>query len=260
MHIHDLDTPVLIIYKHILQANASRMLGLAKQHNVQLRPHFKTMKCVESAVLQTGGTKRCMAVSTVIEAEVLQRNGFEDILYAVPLSVDKIERAANLTKIMDKFSVMIDNFEIVKKLEDVSLGERTWSVVVKVSCKNGRAGIAFDSLKLLQVVKYLNNSSVFTFCGLYAHDGDSYHCTSKSEVQAIAQRTTDQLLQVVSDLKSENIQCQMYGIGSTPTCSNPTSSMSALTEWHPGNYILYDKMQVKKFSLGFYCWFCMLIL
>jgi len=36
--------------------------------------------------------------------------------------------------------------------------------------------------------------------------------------------------------------------------------MSALTEWHPGNYILYDKMQVKKFSLGFYCWFCMLIL
>lgn len=44
------------------------------------------------AELQTGGTKKCMVVSTLLEAEVLADNGFDDILYGVTLSPDRIDR------------------------------------------------------------------------------------------------------------------------------------------------------------------------
>ena len=41
-------------------------------------------------VLATGGTKRCIAVSTLAEAEFYADHGFEDICYAVPITKDDL--------------------------------------------------------------------------------------------------------------------------------------------------------------------------
>ena len=40
----------------------------------------------------TNGTKRCITVSTVREAEMFADAGFDDILYAYPFSFDKLPR------------------------------------------------------------------------------------------------------------------------------------------------------------------------
>ena len=46
----------------------------------------------EAAVIQTGGTRRKIACSTLPECDMYADNGFEDILLAYPIAADKIPR------------------------------------------------------------------------------------------------------------------------------------------------------------------------
>jgi D-serine deaminase-like pyridoxal phosphate-dependent protein len=41
------DTPAPIVLVDVMQGNIDRMQGFAAQHNLDLRPHVKTHKCVE---------------------------------------------------------------------------------------------------------------------------------------------------------------------------------------------------------------------
>lgn len=244
--VNDLQTPALIIYQHIVEANCNRMLNMAKCNGVNLRPHFKTTKCLEAAILQTGGTKKCMVVSTLAEATYLFENGFDDILYGVPLSSKKIHRCKMLTEKWNRFSVIIDNVDVAKLLHNTPLTNgKKWSIIIKVCCENDRAGICHDSQQIDEIAKLAKDSSLMKFQGVYAHCGETYHCSSVEEVQKIANHTTHLLLKVVERLEAQDIECEEYGVGCTPSCSNPTPAMTNLTEWHPGNYVLYDIMQVR---------------
>ena len=46
----------------------------------------------EAAEMMTDGTKRGIVVSTVKEAEFYADNGYDDILYAYPISGNKLKR------------------------------------------------------------------------------------------------------------------------------------------------------------------------
>jgi len=56
------------------------MLGRAAGLGVRLRPHVKTHKTVGGALLQTGGRRSGIVVSTLAEAEHFADHGFDDIL------------------------------------------------------------------------------------------------------------------------------------------------------------------------------------
>src|SRR5207247_2475853 len=57
----------------------------ARQLGVALRPHAKTHKCVELGRLQLAQGARGLTVSTLVEAEVFARAGFEDLSWALPI-------------------------------------------------------------------------------------------------------------------------------------------------------------------------------
>lgn len=46
--------------------------------------------CSECADIMTGGSRRCIVVSTLAEASFYADNGFDDILYAYCLPFDKV--------------------------------------------------------------------------------------------------------------------------------------------------------------------------
>jgi len=52
----------------------------------------------EVGVITTGGSKRCITVSTVREAEVFADDGFDDILLAAHFAHDKIPRQVDLQR------------------------------------------------------------------------------------------------------------------------------------------------------------------
>ena len=249
--INDLQTPCLVLDYQKVKQNAERMIALSQEYNVQLRPHFKTTKCVEAAILQTAGTKRGMVVSTLAEAQLLFENDFDDILLGVPLSISKMKRCADFTECMERFCVMVDSQQIAEFISNSSdkiplKDGKKWNVFLKVDCENGRCGVFHSSDSAIEVAKTLNNSTNVNFCGLYAHCGDSYHKPGVEAIHQVATKTTEYLIAFKNKLEAADIRCETYGIGSTPTCSQPCDAMRQLTEWHPGNYILYDQMQVSE--------------
>ncbi|KNC72827.1 hypothetical protein SARC_14613, partial [Sphaeroforma arctica JP610] len=64
---------------------------------VKLRPHVKTHKTVEGALLQCGGSPGPIVVSTLMEAEFFADHKFTDITYAVPIAAFRLARASKLT-------------------------------------------------------------------------------------------------------------------------------------------------------------------
>lgn len=104
------------------------------------------------------------------------------------------------------------------------------------------AGIPWNSAeRIISLAGKLVQSKTTVFRGLYAHCGNSYSTDSR-EVAMVRDETVERLLKVVDGLKSEGIQCQEVGLGSTPSCSLETQpEMAKLTEMHPGNFIFYGK-------------------
>jgi D-serine deaminase-like pyridoxal phosphate-dependent protein len=58
-------TPMLVIDLPTAERNAEAMLARARHHGCHLRPHVKTHKTVEGALLQTGGRRSGITVVSV---------------------------------------------------------------------------------------------------------------------------------------------------------------------------------------------------
>ena len=131
--IDDLRTPALCCYPSVMEANAKAMLDRASRLGCVLRPHVKTAKTLQAATIQTGGTKRRVVVSTVAEAEFLASGGFDDILYAVPITEDKFGAADELNQRLERFHVVVDHPRTVRALTSRAV-TKPLSVVVMVDC------------------------------------------------------------------------------------------------------------------------------
>ena len=199
-------------------------------------------------------------VSSLKEANELFKAGFADVLYGVPLGVDKIGLAEELLMKNYDLQVFVDSLEILELMMAKSKKISKWSIFIKIDCENGRAGIKWNDEKLLDLVdKILKNPEYFKLTGLYAHCGNTYSNNGDVEVALdIARLTASRILEAKTKLIEnftsyskilENLNC---GIGSTPTCSllqnenDPKNQcFKNLTELHAGNYTFYDVMQEK---------------
>ena len=95
----------------------------------------------EAGELMTGGSRRCISVSTLAEAEFYANGGFDDITYAYPLSPDKVPQATQLLLRLQKFNVLIDNHVVLDSMvANRPVQGKKWSVFLKVNCGNNRGG------------------------------------------------------------------------------------------------------------------------
>src|SRR6266852_2618275 len=77
-----LDSPQLLIDLDVVDANLRRMLDACRDRRINLRVHFKSLKCAGLArYLAAGGVRRFLSAK-LNEAEVLADAGLTDILIA----------------------------------------------------------------------------------------------------------------------------------------------------------------------------------
>ncbi|XP_076880930.1 D-serine dehydratase [Brachyhypopomus gauderio] len=242
--IKDLCTPAFVVDIDVVRRNAETMLERFQQLGVQLRPHMKTHKTLECADIMTGGSRRCIAVSTLAEASFYADHGYDDVLYAYPLPFDKVERCARLSERLALFHVLLDNKLALQQLTRRPLQRgKVWRVWMKLDCDNGRAGVLHSTQDALQLARDISETTGVELTGIYAHCGNTYGCKGKEQITAIAQETTTNILQFMERLKAIGIQGPKSSIGSTPSCSHPVPDMAMLSEVHPGNYVFYDVQQ-----------------
>ncbi|KAK3083551.1 hypothetical protein FSP39_025258 [Pinctada imbricata] len=247
--IYDVPTPAFLVDLERTKKNCSRMRERCWKLGVELRPHQKTHKTVEGGDLQTDGTRRKIVVSTLEEADFFSKNGFDDILYAYPITASKIQKCKEISAKCEQFHLMYDNLESLKALQNSPPGNgRAWSVFLEVDIGGDRTGIPWDDDRIISFAREAVNLSNIDFQGLYSHDGNSYSCTQgknnkQGALEEWGQTASSRIVETQRRLKEHGIECRTFGVGSTPTCSVPDGSLSSLTEFHPGNYIFYDYMQ-----------------
>lgn len=107
----------------------------------------------------TNGTCKQVVVSTLAEAQFYSENGFSDITYAYPLSIDKVKRSAEFVNKLELFHITVDNMKIIKALGEYTLPpKKKWSVLLMVDCGSGRG--EFSNLVQVYLVSLHLSKSV----------------------------------------------------------------------------------------------------
>jgi len=247
--LNEISTPCFVVDLDKVHKNATKMKDICKELDVLLRPHTKTHKTIEAAVIQTGGSKRRIAVSTLTEAELYAGHGFDDILLAHPISENKIERCLSLMKKLKNFHVMVSDKQSLAILEKKLPDNKKWSVVLEVDAGYGRTGLDWDSQDVLESVDIVRNSGSMFLNSLYIHCGNSYDINIKADRKRLQTEVISRAKHLQARLSEKGISCPI-STGSTPTCSLPEQGNSFFSEFHPGNYIFYDYQQYLTGSCG----------
>ena len=230
------DTPAPIVLVDVMQDNIDRMQGFAAQHDLDVRPHVKTHKCVEIGRRQVEAGAVGITAGNVGEAEVFAAAGFDDIFLAYPVwpagtKGTRIRRLAETTRLR----VGVDNVAAVEALADAMGGEpERLQVVVEVDCGARRSGappeVAGD-LALAARKRGLVPVGVFTYPG---HGSSGQDARKRAAQDQQAALTT-----AVRSLAGVGVTAEVVSAGSTPTIEFSTSSL--ITEIRPGEYVFCDR-------------------
>ena len=229
------DTPAPIVLIDVVQRNIDRMQDFAVQHDLQVRPHVKTHKCVEIGRLQIEAGAVGITAGNVGEAEVFAEAGFDDIFLAYPVwaAGTKGERIRGLAT-ATRLRVGADNIAAIDALADAMKDEpERLEIVVEVDCGAGRSGAppeAAGDLALAARKRGLVPVGVYTYPG---------HGSSGQDIRELAARDQEvALTAAVRSFAGVGVSAEVVSAGSTPTVAFSTSGL--ITEVRPGEYVFCD--------------------
>ena len=230
-----IDTPAPIVVVDVMQRNIDRMQAFAAEHDLDVRPHVKTHKCVEVGRRQMKAGAVGVTAGNVGEAEVFAKAGFDDIFLAYPVwaagtKMGRIRELAQKTRLR----VGVDNVAAIEALAD-SMGDEPdrLQVVVEVDCGARRSGAPPDragDLALAARKRGLVPVGVFTYPG--------HGSSSRDARERAAQDQHSALATAVRSLADVGVSAEVVSAGSTPTVEFSTSSL--ITEIRPGEYVFCD--------------------
>jgi D-serine deaminase-like pyridoxal phosphate-dependent protein len=237
MMLTDLSTPAFLVDIVRMRDNCMRMREKARAAGVVFRPHVKTHKTIDGARMQHGGGFGPITVSTLAEAEHFADGGFRDITYAVPIAPEKLPRASQLARRVDRLNLLIDSDTALRAVESHGY---PFAVFLKIDCGYHRAGVNPDDPDSLELARAMLRSQVVRFEGLLTHAGHSYHARSIEEIERIAAEESACLTRFRA--LDEELSPLVRSVGSTPTAS-VVGSFSDVDEVRPGNYVFFDAFQ-----------------
>lgn len=236
----ELPTPALLLDLDKLEANLDRMAAKCKRLDVTLRPHIKTHKSPHVARMQAQRGARGITVSTLCEARNFAEAGFDDITWAFPIPLNRIDDAAELGQNLT-LRLLVDSAEAIHALELAGGPSRA---LLKVDCGYHRAGVDPTSAKAMQLAQRIASSDNLVFDGILTHSGQAYDAVGSSELARVAEHERQVMVAFAERLRERGIEVPTVSIGSTPAMS-AVESLTGVSEARPGNYAFFDGMQVE---------------
>src|SRR6266852_6062033 len=236
---YDLETPALLLHLDAVERNVQHMATRARQLGVALRPHAKTHKCVAVARMQREQGARGLTVSTLVEAEVFARAGFNDVTWAFPIDPTHIPHARRLAEATGAtLRVAVDDERTARSL--AGSGLHVW---LKVDSGLHRAGVDPASPYALKVAAELGKERGLVFDGILTHSGHAYRTTSKAEAARVAEQERSVMVGFAELVRNAGIPLPEVSVGSTPAMA-AVQDLAGVTEARPGNYVFYDRTMV----------------
>lgn len=245
MRLRELHTPCLIVNRTRLKANAARMRDKAKRHGVALRPHAKTTKSADIALLAHGGSLGPLTVSTLKEAEYFATHGFSDITYAVTIAPNKFPRAAALADSGVGLKVLVSSVNGAQGIADIAESRKpSLDVLLEIDCGEHRTGFLPDSERLAEAAFIVDRCHGLNLAGLLTHGGHSYLGRSPAEFICVAEEERQSLL-VASAAVRDVVDAELVlSSGSTPTAAF-AENFEGIDEIRPGVYLAGDLFQIQ---------------
>ncbi|UWR16683.1 alanine racemase [Sulfitobacter sp. M368] len=236
MNYADMETPCLILDQERFEANAAKMRAHCDARGVALRPHLKTLKSVDAAKVATGGMLQRITVSTLREAEVFARAGFDDILHAAGITPNKFDHVRKINAETGKRLILtLDSIEMAQALVQNDLPN---SAMIEIDCGEHRGGIGSDNKGLEDIARMLGRQ----FTGIMTHAGHSYSSDQIGRIKEIADDEVNAATTAATRLRAAGIEVPSVSVGSTPTVLH-ADSLDGVDEVRCGIYMVWDLSQ-----------------
>jgi D-serine deaminase-like pyridoxal phosphate-dependent protein len=244
MKISDLDTPAVLIDLDKLEQNIQRMATFAKAHQVNLRPHIKTHKIPQIAYLQLRAGAVGITCQKLGEAEIMAASGIDDILITYQIvGEQKLNRLANLNR-QAKVCTVVDSEEVMAPLNAVmKQNGLQHEVMIEVNTGLNRCGV-LPGEPVLALLQRLQHYPSLKLRGIFTHEGHVYSAANLEERERIVMKAADDMKQTAKLLRDRGIECEVISVGSTPSAMI-IGKVEGITEIRPGNYVFYDRTQLK---------------
>ena len=243
----ELETPHILLDQERLQANIQLIQNIANTHDLNVRPHIKTHKCLELARQQIDAGAVGITSSKVDEALVFINDGIRSVTVAYPLVVaSKLDRliAAARTNDVD-LRLIVDSTAGVDAIAQAARRhEKQISIFVKIDVGLHRCGLSEDDPALIELTQKILQESALNFVGLLSHAGHVYGAKDGEAARQIAQEECEIMNRARKRLESNGIKVSEVSIGSTPTIL-ANHNYDGITEIRPGNYVFMDRTPLR---------------
>lgn len=227
-----LPTPALVLDDAIMTRNIARLSDRAARLGVVLRPHMKTAKSVDVALRLTGGAPGPITVSTLAEAERFFAAGYTDILYAVGIAPQKLDRVQALRAGGCDLVVILDSAAQAQAVTQADI-----PALIEIDSDGHRGGLRQDDPALIQIGRILNDSGCLR--GVMTHAGESYTVRGATAHAEFAELERKAAVATAETLRHAGLPCPVVSVGSTPT-AHAARDLTGVTELRAGVFMFFD--------------------
>lgn len=244
MNLIDLDTPAVLIDLNKLEQNIARMAAFAKAQRLNLRPHIKTHKIPQIAFMQLRAGAVGITCQKLGEAEIMVAAGIDDIFmtYMIigALKLDRLvqlKRRATVCTAADSEEAFAP---LAARMQQEGLQHE---IMIEVNTGLNRCGV-LPGEPALALVQRLQQYPSLKLRGIFTHEGHAYHFPNLAERERVVLQAAEEMKRTAELLRAHGHPCEVVSVGSTPSALL-LGKAEGITELRPGNYVFYDRTQLK---------------
>src|SRR5262245_23227377 len=234
-----LDSPQLLIDLDVVDGNLERMFGPYRRGPVNVRVHFKSLKCTGLAKYIAARGGQGFLCAKLSEAEVLADAGLTDILVANQLvGAIKLRRLGELAR-RAQVRVCVDDAQNVDDLSRaMAAAGATLGVLIEVDIGMQRCGVP-PGEPAVQLARRVASSAGLRFDGLQGYDGQLQLIADPHERRAKCLQGMEKLIGTRKLIEQAGIPVGVVTGAGTGTFEY-VGRTDGVTEIQPGSFVLMD--------------------
>lgn len=235
--IEKLDSPSLVIYIDRVKQNIKTAIDIIGDTD-RLRPHIKTHKSKDIALLFKKSGIKNFKCATIAEADILGMIQAEDVLLAYQPTGPKIDRFLSLIKDypQTKYSCLLDNKIAAEELSKKATENYVQvNVFIDVNVGMNRSGIKPEGV--VELIDYIQQLKGIQVIGLHVYDGHIH--------TADLDKRRDQINAAFEPIEKLRKELQKKGLKKLTIVAggSPSFTIHAINEQvqaSPGTFVFWD--------------------
>jgi D-serine deaminase-like pyridoxal phosphate-dependent protein len=245
-----LDTPCLLLDLDAVERNLDRMDEALASTSVRARPHTKTHKVPNIALMQLARGAIGVCCAKIGEAEVMAAGGVRPILITTEIvGAAKIRRLLGVARQAD-VTVVVDDAEQAATLSSAAsdAGLRL-PCLIDLNVGQGRTGVE-PGQPALALAEQVGKLAGLDLVGLQGYEGHLQH-VKEPEARREANASAMQLLSQTAELLTERgFKTEIVSTAGTGTFRF-AAEWPRVTEVQPGSYVVMDSDYASVGGVGF---------